>query len=672
MSAKDKSWFEFRNVAGQAEIAIMDDIGAYGVSAKAFRAEMNRLGKTEPVRLHINSPGGSITEGNEIYNALKEHEGEVTITIGALCASIASVVAMAGDKVKMAKNGFLMIHNPWVVAGGDSEELRKAADIMDKMKSGIVNAYVSKTGLGEKEVSEMMDEETWLTAEEAKAKGFVDEIEIEIKTEEEDSSARNFDLSRFRNSAKFFSKPKSQNEGATLGKTGNGEAVNLTKLEASKLTTHKPKGTNQMSAIADPAEVQRLAKEEAAKMVAAKNARDKEINSIVAKLKERDKRDFSPLAAKFIEDGDKTLGEFYSAIANANTGDFKTIEQVGSGVELIEPLDEIKGTPGFAFVNSEAGRAIMDGWRNNGRQNFSATVKIPSFRNSTQTSSGLTSIQYQPGVVQLGVRPLRIKDLLAPGATNQTTIRYRQENAFQNDAAAVSETGALANLNVSYTEVDSPVKDIGGYIEMSENLMADYLAIASFINERVPYMIERTVEDQLLNGSGSGVNITGILSTSGVQTQAKSTDTAVDAIHKAITNVRFVPNAVQANTQGGYEPDAIVINPTDWQNIRLAKDANNQYFGGGPFTAAYGNGAFVAQEALWGKAVVVTPAIAAGTALVGAFRQAAQYFQRQGLTLELTNSNGTNFINRIVTLRGAERLALAVYLPNAFCKVTGL
>jgi len=118
------------------------------------------------------------------------------------------------------------------------------------------------------------------------------------------------------------------------------------------------------------------------------------------------------------------------------------------------------------------------------------------------------------------------------------------------------------------------------------------------------------------------------------------------------------------------EPDAVVIHPTDWQTIRLGKDTAGQYFGGGPFTGAYGNPGPSNQAEIWGLKTVVTTAIAQGTVLVGGFQECAQVFRRQGITLEMTNSNVDDFVNNLITLRAEERLALAVYRPAGFGKVT--
>jgi HK97 family phage major capsid protein len=516
--------------------------------------------------------------------------------------------------------------------------------------------------------------------------GFVDEISDD---DAEDDVVDKVDLAHYQNSAKLLSRLQIE-DASDIAKayTGNGKKLTLQAIRNAatqppkfNLPSKPPVKTPEELA-ADKAELEKQTTARLAEAMKARAARDKEIKAMVAQAIKRDRRDFSALAEEFIGEDSLNITPRAAtdfALLMLNSEAFKPVGAVvGSGIEaVIEPIDRFKGTPGFQFAMSEQGKVFFDRWKNQGRHNFSLTLQVPSdFLNATQTSTSphtLTAIEYKPGVAPLGLRPLRIKQIIPGGSTSNTTIRGRREDAFTDDAATVTEVGALANMAVSVLEVDYPVKDIGGYIEVSENLMADYEAIISLINVRVPYKVERVTDYQLLNGSGSGADLTGLLNASGLQTQAKGADTAVDAIFKAKTLVENVPNATQANAGGGYNPDHIIVNPVDWQNIRLLKDANSQYYGGGPFTGAYGNGAGYSNvEMLWGLPCVRTTAIAAGTALVGAFGECAQWFQRQGLVIEMTNSNGTNFINRIVTIRAAERLALTIDQPNGFAQITGL
>ncbi len=688
-----KAWFTFHNsVDGETAIDIMDEIGCYGVSARAFRDQFSRLGKNERVKLHINSPGGDITDGMEIYNTLNEHEGNVSVNMGAMVASIATVIAMAGDEVTMAKNGRMVIHNPWVYAMGESDELRKMADIMDGMKADIMDAYKSRADISDDDLSEMMDEETWMTAEEALAMGFIDSIDGD-----EDTSARNFDLSRFKNAVNF-SKTKNDTAPESASNAGNGKRIiKLRDLEnAVKPQTNilRPKGHAQMTPeekAALEAEKKKAIQDGVAAAIKAKNTRDNEIKAAVKLIRERDKKDFSDLAEDFISDDSKSLSEFHAALITSDKYK-KTGGVSGAGLEVTaEPLDYLKGSPGFAVVTNDEFRAVFDRYQRAGRHQFGCQINIdaPRFRNATQTSSatsgsGLTSIQYMPGIVELGVRPITVEDLIAGGATDSTTVRYRQEVTYTQAAASVAETGTLANVSMTYTEVDAPVKDVGGYVEMSDNLMADYPAIASFINQRLPYQVDRAVDDQLMNGSGSGTDLTGILQTAGIQTAAVGAATAdggtynrIDLALHLLTLVRWQA-MTSGQAQGGFEPDGYVIHPTDWETLCRAKDANGNYYFRGPFVGAYGTqdqfgspGSLVEYYTLWGKKVAVSPVTPQGTIVAGAWKMAAQKFDRQGLTIEMTNANGTNFVNRIVTVRGTRRLALAVYRPGCFATGTG-
>jgi ATP-dependent Clp endopeptidase proteolytic subunit ClpP len=161
-------------------VSIYDEIGFGGVTAKSFLAELKKL-SGQRVHLRINSVGGSVVEGAAIYNALRRHKGGLVVHIDALAASMASVIAMAGDETLIADNALVMIHNPWGMTMGDADELRKEADILDKLKATLVNAYVRKTGMEAEQVAQMMDDETWLDATEAVALGFADAIEDGIE-----------------------------------------------------------------------------------------------------------------------------------------------------------------------------------------------------------------------------------------------------------------------------------------------------------------------------------------------------------------------------------------------------------------------------------------------------------------------------------------------------------
>lgn len=201
---------------------------------------------------------------------------------------------------------------------------------------------------------------------------------------------------------------------------------------------------------------------------------------------------------------------------------------------------------------------------------------------------------------------------------------------------------------------------VAGWYSESDEILEDYEWLASSINNRAIYALQLEEERQLLNGSASG-DIVGVLNRSGLLTGTATDATLADELFKAMTDVQ---------TASGLSADAIVLNPADYQKLRLSKDANGQYFAGGMFAGQYGQGGIVEQPPVWGLRTVVTPAVAVGTAVVGAFRQAATVYRKGGITVEATNTHGEDFVHNRITVRIEARRALAVRRPSAFKKIT--
>jgi ATP-dependent Clp endopeptidase proteolytic subunit ClpP len=176
-----KNWYSIKATGKTANLSIYDEIGGFGVTAQSFINELNSLNGVSNIHLHISSEGGSVQEGVAIYNALKRHQAKVDVFIDGWALSMASFIAMAGDKVYMSENALMMIHNAWGGGSGDARELRKTADILEKATDSLVDGYVLKTGKSREEISSMLDEETWMTAEEALEQGFIDHISEPVK-----------------------------------------------------------------------------------------------------------------------------------------------------------------------------------------------------------------------------------------------------------------------------------------------------------------------------------------------------------------------------------------------------------------------------------------------------------------------------------------------------------
>lgn len=175
-----KKWFKIENKADKSEVWIYEQIGedfwdGSGITAKGFQKELAGI-KASQIDLHINSPGGLVFDGITIYNLLKQHPANVTTYIDGLAASIASVIALAGDRVVMAENALFMIHKASGMVFGNSDDMRDFAEKLDKVNGSIATTYTSKTKKEETEINEMMKAETWLTAKDALDAGFIDEI----------------------------------------------------------------------------------------------------------------------------------------------------------------------------------------------------------------------------------------------------------------------------------------------------------------------------------------------------------------------------------------------------------------------------------------------------------------------------------------------------------------
>ncbi len=201
MSRTNKPWYTLKNQSGNAELMIYDVIGDWaGLSARQLVDSLKTIDSNE-ITVRINSPGGSVFDGIAIYNALRYHPANITVRIEGLAASIASVIAMAGDTVQMAENALFMIHNPFGWVSGEADDLRRIAGMLDKARDSIAMTYSERSGLPVTDIEALMAEETWFTAAEAKEKGLIDSIDKPVKL------AASFDLSLFNHAPPITMEP---------------------------------------------------------------------------------------------------------------------------------------------------------------------------------------------------------------------------------------------------------------------------------------------------------------------------------------------------------------------------------------------------------------------------------------------------------------------------------
>lgn len=328
------------------------------------------------------------------------------------------------------------------------------------------------------------------------------------------------------------------------------------------------------------------------------------------------------------------------AASGESLGDF-VVKNIG------EQLAKIKGVSGASIAAPE--------WAPRRKANTDTQVTGGP---SGVYGSLLTYVD--PDFVQAYRRPT-ITNLFGVGAMSGQAIIYYVEGAQEGDFETVGEGEEFSQIHYAdATEHTDALSTIAGFIKESGDMITDLAFLKSDIDGRLLYSLSIKEEQQLLNGDGTGKNIKGLLKRDGIQTY-----TATDAGN----DVAILHAQTMISTETGMMPDALVINPADYEALREKKDNNGAYLGGGPFYGVNG-GAVNITPSLWGMNTVVSPAVAKGTAVVGAFKRAATFYRKGGVAVEATNSNDTDFISDLVTIRAKERVALAVRKPKAFVKLT--
>ncbi|PKH62567.1 peptidase S14 [Shewanella sp. Choline-02u-19] len=213
-SAPDKSWYQIKAQNGNAELIIYDEIGGWGITAKQFARDLQSLGKVSSITARIHSPGGDVFEGMAIYNIIKGHPAQKVCYIDGLAASMASVIAMAFDEVVMPENAMMMVHKPWGGTLGDADDMRKYADLLDKVEGNLVGAYAQKTGLSDDELHSLLASETWLTGREALEKGFADTVTDPLQMAASLNSKRLKDFTNMPEALKNLFAPQGNTPGA--------------------------------------------------------------------------------------------------------------------------------------------------------------------------------------------------------------------------------------------------------------------------------------------------------------------------------------------------------------------------------------------------------------------------------------------------------------------------
>lgn len=250
------------------------------------------------------------------------------------------------------------------------------------------------------------------------------------------------------------------------------------------------------------------------------------------------------------------------------------------------------------------------------------------------------------GIVAGAFRVLRVADVIPQGQTNSNMVEFTRELVFTNAAAETAEGETKPESSITFEAANAPVATIAHWLKISRQVLSDSPALASYIDNRLRYGVQYRIDYQLINGNGTGQNIKGLIHANNrTAFTPESGDTAIDSVNRA----------KQLLALADYPATALMLNPADWGNIERLKDTTNRYLVGDPF------GAII--PTLWGLPVVVTNAMPSGKLLIGAMNIAAQIFNREGVAIEMTDSNDTDFVQNLLTLRAEARLALAGFRP---------
>lgn len=308
---------------------------------------------------------------------------------------------------------------------------------------------------------------------------------------------------------------------------------------------------------------------------------------------------------------------------------------------------------GRQFVESEQYKSLSGSAGQRGKANFEIKATITSATTDAAGSAGdLVQSTRIPGIIGAPERKLTIRDLLMPGRMDGNALEFVQETGFTNSAAPVAEGAKKPESDLKFDLKTTTAKVIAHYMKASRQILDDASQLQSYIDGRLRYGLAFKEEQQILNGDGTGQNLLGIIPQATGYVRPTGVTTTAES---KLDTLRF---AMLQAILAEYPASGHVLNPIDWAAIETLKDTSGQYIIGNPQGGL--------NPTLWGLPVAETQAIAAGKFLTGAFSMGAQIFDRWQSRVEVATENEDDFVKNLVTILAEERLALAVYRPEAF------
>lgn len=308
-------------------------------------------------------------------------------------------------------------------------------------------------------------------------------------------------------------------------------------------------------------------------------------------------------------------------------------------------------TIGEQFVEDDKVKAFLDQASPRGRVDLSVKATLTSATSSSAGSVGDAIFpMIVPGILPLAQRRMTVRDLLSQGQMDTSSLEYVKETGFTNSAAMVAEGSAKSQSDLTFDLVTTSAKVIAHYMKASRQVLDDISQLRSIIDQRLLYGLAYKEESQLLNGDGTGQNLNGII------TQATAFSAPISLADAQMIDVLRLAMLQAALAE--YPATGHVLHPTDWAYIETLKDGEGRYI--------IGNPQGMITPTLWGLPVVTTQSMTVRKFLTGAFKLGAQIFDRWQARVEVATENEDDFIKNLVTVLAEERVALAVYRPEAF------
>jgi HK97 family phage major capsid protein len=314
------------------------------------------------------------------------------------------------------------------------------------------------------------------------------------------------------------------------------------------------------------------------------------------------------------------------------------------------PAGDVRKSAGALVAESEQLKEFLGRRGRAGRMVVDIGDINTAITSATDSAGDLIQDTRVQGIIAAPERRMTVRDLLTPGQTDSQAITYYRETGFTNAADIVTEGTLKPESAITFESVTTNVATIAHWIKASKQILADAKGLRSHIDGRLLYGLRYKEEQQLLNGDGGGDNLEGLVTAATAYSAPFSAtmETMIDKVRLAMLQAALAE----------YPVTGIVMHPTDWARIELTKDGDGNYIVGNPRSQL--------SPSLWSVPVVATQAMTVDKFLTGAFKLGAQIFDREDAAVMISDEDGDNFVKNMVTVLAEERLALAIYRPEAF------